>query len=301
MNSNPPLRAWPWGQSGIGLFLALTLIPAGLRASDSADLEYSLKLRYAGKNVVLRNFYHGDQLNYDQRGNFVEGGIPGTWTLDGNVTLVDLKLRDNRLEIAGDRAVLGFSYREKKLYRLPDKPVEVVVHLGSALPALDDLKDVVERIFIVEAGSVSSDVPLYWKLIMDSEAWDQYAKHPKRRPADLCQTPTLGSFDRTPVYCVNAQPDDEATQPVERLFPYYPEKAQRDGLQGTVLLAVVVDRNGLVRDVLRVGDPLGDGLDQSSINTVRRWKYHPLTQDGIAINALLPVPIRYSMSGRYSQ
>ena len=251
--------------------------------------------------MALRNFYQGDQLNYDPQGNFVEGGAPGTWTLDGNATLIDLKLRSGRLEIAADRVVLGFSYRQKKLYRLPDKPLEIVVHLGgSALPALEDLQQIVERVFVVDTGRVSYDVPLYWKLIMDSEAWDQYAKHPKRRPADLCQTPVLGSLDGTPVYCVNAKPDDEATQPVERLFPYYPQKAQLDRLQGTVLLAVVVGRNGAVRDVLRVGDPLGDGLDQSSINTVRRWKYHPLTRDGVAINVLLPVPIKFSVSGRYS-
>jgi TonB family protein len=135
---------------------------------------------------------------------------------------------------------------------------------------------------------------------VDDESWGQYAKHPKHRPSDLCRTPSLGTLDGASVYCVNAKPDDEATQPVDRLFPYYPEKAQYDRLQGTVLLAVVVDRNGTVRDVLRVGDPLGDGLDQSSINTVRRWKYRPLTQDGAAINALLPVVIKYSLSGRYA-
>jgi TonB family protein len=214
--------------------------------------------------------------------------------------LVDVKLRSGRLEIAADRAFLGFGYHQKKLYRLPDKPVEIVVHLDSALPSLAELEQIVERIFIVDEGTVSHDVPLYWKLVVDDESWGQYAKHPKHRPSDLCRTPSLGTLDGASVYCVNAKPDDEATQPLESLFPYYPEKAQYDRLQGAVLLAVVVDRNGTVRDVLRVGDPLGDGLDQSSINTVRRWKYRPLTQDGAAINALLPVVIKYSLSGRYA-
>ncbi len=75
--------------------------------------------------------------------------------------------------------------------------------------------------------------------------------------------------------------------------PEYSEAAQRAKLQGNVLLGVVVDTNGKARSVWVV-QPLGAGLDENSIEAVRRWIFTPATKHGKPVPVLinLAVPFR---------
>ncbi len=79
-----------------------------------------------------------------------------------------------------------------------------------------------------------------------------------------------------------------APVPTYKPQPPYSEEARRDKLEGTVLLGVVVDAQGNVSDV-RVLKPLGKGLDEKAIGTVRTWKFRPGMRDGV------PVPVRVAI------
>jgi TonB family protein len=68
--------------------------------------------------------------------------------------------------------------------------------------------------------------------------------------------------------------------------PAYTPQARRDKLEGHVGLWVDIDSHGNVTDVLGFSKPLGDGLDEKAIETVRTWKFKPATRDGV------PVPVR---------
>lgn len=66
----------------------------------------------------------------------------------------------------------------------------------------------------------------------------------------------------------------------------YTNKARTAKLQGTVGLAVIVNADGTVRDV-SVTKSLVDGLDESAVNTVKKWKFKPaIDRDGN------PVPVK---------
>lgn len=67
--------------------------------------------------------------------------------------------------------------------------------------------------------------------------------------------------------------------------PYTPE-ARKAKLSGIVVLSVVVSATGKVVEVKEVSKPLGLGLDESAIKTVRSWKFKPGTRNGA------PVPVR---------
>lgn len=75
--------------------------------------------------------------------------------------------------------------------------------------------------------------------------------------------------------------------------PEYSEAAQKAKLQGDVLLGVVVDTNGKARSVWVV-QTLGAGLDENSVEAVRRWSFTPATKDGKPVPVLvnLAVPFR---------
>jgi TonB family protein len=75
--------------------------------------------------------------------------------------------------------------------------------------------------------------------------------------------------------------------------PEYSEAAQKAKLQGDVLLGVVVDTNGKARSVWVV-QALGEGLDEKSVQAVRRWNFTPATKHGRPVPILinLAVPFR---------
>jgi len=73
--------------------------------------------------------------------------------------------------------------------------------------------------------------------------------------------------------------------PIYKPEPPYSEEARKAKYQGTVVLWIVVDTQGNVTD-LRVVKPLGLGLDEKAVETVRTWKFKPAMRNNI------PVPVR---------
>ena len=73
--------------------------------------------------------------------------------------------------------------------------------------------------------------------------------------------------------------------PIYKPEPPYSEEARKAKYQGTVVLLIIVDVQGSVTDA-RVMKPLGLGLDEKALETVRTWKFKPGMRNGI------PVPVR---------
>jgi TonB family protein len=73
--------------------------------------------------------------------------------------------------------------------------------------------------------------------------------------------------------------------PIYKPEPAYSEEARKAKFQGTVVLWIVVDAQGNVTDP-RVVRPLGLGLDEKALETVRTWKFKPALRNGS------PVPVR---------
>ena len=67
--------------------------------------------------------------------------------------------------------------------------------------------------------------------------------------------------------------------------PSYSEEARKAKYQGTVVLMIIVDTKGDVTDA-RVVRPLGLGLDEKALETVRTWKFKPGMRNSV------PVPVR---------
>lgn len=67
--------------------------------------------------------------------------------------------------------------------------------------------------------------------------------------------------------------------------PAYSEEARKAKYQGTVVLWIVVDASGAVTEC-RVVKPLGMGLDEKAVETVKTWKFKPALKNGS------PVPVK---------
>jgi TonB family protein len=74
--------------------------------------------------------------------------------------------------------------------------------------------------------------------------------------------------------------------PIYKPEPAYSEEARKAKYQGTVVLWIIVDAQGNVNSDVRVVKPLGLGLDEKAVETVRTWKFKPAMRNGT------PVPVR---------
>jgi protein TonB len=75
--------------------------------------------------------------------------------------------------------------------------------------------------------------------------------------------------------------------------PEYPRLARRLGEQGTVLLNVFVDANGVPQKIELSTSSGSPRLDQAARQTVQRWKFVPARQGDRPIGAWIVVPIRF--------
>lgn len=79
--------------------------------------------------------------------------------------------------------------------------------------------------------------------------------------------------------------------------PAYPIQAMRAGVQGTVLLKVLVDANGKPVQVLIAHSSGSRTLDAvARSHVLAAWRFHPAQRGGRAIEAWALVPIRFNLN-----
>lgn len=119
----------------------------------------------------------------------------------------------------------------------------------------------------------------------------------------LRSTTTAGSFDAPVGNTLAGKPPDKAVDPASvRPSPVplyeldsqptvigdvripYPEDARSRGIEGTVVLSVLVDETGRVRSVKLLSGP-GGGLDQAALTAVERIRFRPALRRGQPVAA----------------
>ncbi|MCD4716168.1 MAG: energy transducer TonB, partial [Desulfobacterales bacterium] len=78
--------------------------------------------------------------------------------------------------------------------------------------------------------------------------------------------------------------------------PKYPKIARRRGYKGTVVLEVLVDRNGRVDD-LRVSTSSGYKiLDKAALASVKDWAFEPGMRGDQKVEMWVRVPVRFQLN-----
>ncbi len=101
-----------------------------------------------------------------------------------------------------------------------------------------------------------------------------------------------------------ASPDDALTKKVTvspgllRGFlvsspqPEYPEEAKKGRIQGKVVLALVIDRSGIPRDIRVLSSPF-PALTDAAIAAVSRWRYQPYKLNGTPVEVQSNVEVNF--------
>lgn len=84
---------------------------------------------------------------------------------------------------------------------------------------------------------------------------------------------------------------------VESVPAPYTQAARAAGVEGTVVLMVLVRRDGSV-GAANVSRGLEPSLDESARRAVRQWKFAPAMRDGRTIDVVLEVEVSFQLPGR---
>ena len=77
--------------------------------------------------------------------------------------------------------------------------------------------------------------------------------------------------------------------------PIYPVEAREKGYRGEVLLKVEVLSNGWVGQVEMKKSSGYEILDQSAFSAVKKWKFIPAREEGVAIPVWVNIPIKFEL------
>ena len=92
------------------------------------------------------------------------------------------------------------------------------------------------------------------------------------------------------------EPDVKAPIVIKRVEPVYNEQARKDRIAGIVILEVVIDKTGVVRDALLLKD-LPDGLGQAAVDAARQWQFQPATLKGEPVNVIFNLSVSFKLDG----
>ncbi|MBZ5705620.1 MAG: energy transducer TonB [Acidobacteriia bacterium] len=96
--------------------------------------------------------------------------------------------------------------------------------------------------------------------------------------------------------CSDKNPPPCATPPrtIKAPNPKYSKEARKKKIAGLVVLWLVVDANGLPRDI-RVARSIGYGLDEEAIKAAKKWRFKPSTLNGQPVPVQINVEVTFKL------
>lgn len=88
---------------------------------------------------------------------------------------------------------------------------------------------------------------------------------------------------------------EEPPELVRMVMPEYPRKAKGDGIEGYVLLNIIIDEKGdVVSARIAIAEPRGI-FEDAAIQAVMKWKFRPARQKGVPIKVMIPQAVEFSL------
>jgi protein TonB len=81
---------------------------------------------------------------------------------------------------------------------------------------------------------------------------------------------------------------------VEKPPPIYPELAQMSKIEGTVIVRVLVGKDGKVKDAI-LGKGVNDMLDDAAIDAAKHYVFQPAMQNKKPVAVWVAIPFKFSL------
>ena len=107
---------------------------------------------------------------------------------------------------------------------------------------------------------------------------------------DTAATGPVSNQPALPSVLEEAQPEYSKNPPIS-----YPKRARRKGYEGTVVLEVLVNRNGKVDDLRIIASSGYEILDRSAVKSVMTWSFIPAKKGKDTVDMWVQVPVRFKL------
>jgi len=81
-------------------------------------------------------------------------------------------------------------------------------------------------------------------------------------------------------------------------LPSYPTTARAQGLEGVVVLGVLVGVNGRAVEIAVRSSSGARALDDAAVDAVTRWRFSPAREGRKAVESWVEVPLKFALRGK---
>jgi len=125
-------KAW-----SIRVFICLLLIweltITGSVWCQNPEIQDRLSSLYKGKTLLLRNFYSGKELKFDQSVALLSGGVAGPWTL-ANMEIYNIVITSQGIEVTGNRSGTWYDSGRSRFVKIGKLRIDVSIRLRVRTP-----------------------------------------------------------------------------------------------------------------------------------------------------------------------
>ena len=144
------------------------------------------------------------------------------------------------------------------------------------------LKDALAQVFAQGLDDqMIASMPAFWKLYYQSAA-----AHTDFRPSDP------GVFSQNAV--------DQKAKMLSNIEPPSNDYAQTNGVAGMALYHAVIGPDGKPQEIV-VGRPIGFGLDENAVETIKKVGFQPAIKDGKPVPVQLDLVVQFRIYSKRTQ
>jgi len=238
-----------------------------------------------------------DQNNKDENvGQWVDDRLATlsegvSWSSDSSRAFERLKERKE----AGAKRRHVRAYADSRLWMTVGVSV-VIVFVFAALP-WRQLKNVVVHEKAPEAKVTEPAAPPARELSVEPAETPKKARVVARSvvPAPAVSESTVqGATEPTLGEPVNPGPGVTPPRPLKQTEPNYTDEARRAHIQGTVILDVVVHKDGTAT-VIKIVRGLGYGLDENAKAIIEKWEFEPGKVNGQPVDVEIQISVGFHL------
>ncbi|MBV9087781.1 MAG: energy transducer TonB [Acidobacteriaceae bacterium] len=258
--------------------------------TDDGSITSALRSDYKGKVLVQRKFISGQKISYNTSGDPLGDAKEGPWTTEAELRVSDVRLHGGTIIIDGERLFLvrdaanrvfrdAFSVVKPTAKQMQawtqTRRVEIRIDTDKPFD-LAAAQAAFTKVFLLPTEHLSDFVPQWWRFVLRQ---DEQNSAPSTDITNARWTSSevmkIGGEVRPPQLISSAEPT-------------YSLLARQLHYEGKVVLGIVVDAEGRLRDITVV-EPVGLGLDENAVQAVYKWQFKPATRAGE------PVPVQISV------
>lgn len=251
--------------------------------------------------VVVRGYYVGSDLRFDQNGQLTSSAITGFGQSDARLYVDKVESASGRLIIEGTRT---FPIYNQKLGKFQLTSTGEKVKIEVALPPGNNdsaaVHQLLAKVLLTAPELENKCTPEEQARFQDLTDFpkDRQKTDRAKKDSDL---PEAASLSELPAYCFptgeKAYCVGHGLKPPRALStadPAYPEAARHDRIEGTVTLLLIVDQQGRPCTIYVVRSA-GSGLDEKAIEAIQKWRFQPATFQGNPVAAAINVQINFKL------